>query len=356
MYLITTDLHLTDRDDDAYRWDIFPFLKKQAKKHKSEHIFILGDLTDFKDNHSARLVNRIVEEVVGLTDYCEVTILKGNHDYVDPKTPFFGFMDGMSLDPYGHEQRVNFVSVIWDVVVRGKHLLLLPHTRTPKEDWKGLDFNKADYIMCHQTFKGALASNGREMDAEISAKILGEAAKKSYAGDIHVPQTLGGVCYIGSPFRIRFGDSYTPRVLCISETGKRSDLHLKTVQKHTLYIDSPEELVAYPGVNKGDQVKIRFRLDREFSHEWQSTRKEIIVQCESLGFKIHAIEAIVSESGKKKKNKTQAQARTGVSEVVTRSSSLSKQELFESFCDTEHVSAYDRDTGEALIKQVGDEC
>ena len=141
MYLITTDLHLTDRSDEAYRWDIFPFLKKQATKHKTQHIFILGDLTDFKDNHSARLVNRIVEEVVGLTDYGGVTILKGNHDYVDPKTPFFMFLDGMSVDPYGSEPVVRFVTDITKTKISNKRVLLLPHTRTPKEDWKGVDMH-----------------------------------------------------------------------------------------------------------------------------------------------------------------------------------------------------------------------
>jgi UDP-2,3-diacylglucosamine pyrophosphatase LpxH len=54
--IITSDLHLTDRPQDEYRWGIFPWLVNQSKELEVENLFILGDLTDFKDKHSAKII------------------------------------------------------------------------------------------------------------------------------------------------------------------------------------------------------------------------------------------------------------------------------------------------------------
>ena len=91
--LIFTDIHLTDNPREEYRWRVFDdaivqflFLKKATD------IMILGDLTDRKDNHSASLVNRLVRNVKRLAELAPVTVLMGNHDYLDPINPFFGFL------------------------------------------------------------------------------------------------------------------------------------------------------------------------------------------------------------------------------------------------------------------------
>ena len=89
--IITTDLHLTNRERDAYRWDLFPWLEKKLATTDSTDLVILGDLTDAKDGHSAALVNRITDTLANLP--VQVTILKGNHDYIDEETPFFRFLN-----------------------------------------------------------------------------------------------------------------------------------------------------------------------------------------------------------------------------------------------------------------------
>src|SRR5277367_5080261 len=93
--LITSDIHLTDNPRDKYRWNLLPWLGEQAKKYQVDKIFILGDLTDSKDRHSASLVNAFVTSIIKLASECPVILLKGNHDYIDENTPFFMFTNSL---------------------------------------------------------------------------------------------------------------------------------------------------------------------------------------------------------------------------------------------------------------------
>ena len=101
-WLLSADLHLSDRARDSYRFGLFPWLKKQQQKNKVDATFLLGDLTQEKDRHSSALVNRIVEELLTLTP--PVYVLRGNHDGLNPNSPFFKFLNsisGLKLRP-GH--------------------------------------------------------------------------------------------------------------------------------------------------------------------------------------------------------------------------------------------------------------
>src|SRR5215831_509799 len=88
--LITSDLHLSDRARDRYRFGLFKWLVKKQRKYNVDATFILGDVTDRKDNHSAALVNEIIDNLILLKP--PVYILKGNHDFIDPDTPYFRFL------------------------------------------------------------------------------------------------------------------------------------------------------------------------------------------------------------------------------------------------------------------------
>src|SRR5882724_7118261 len=92
-WLLTSDLHLSDKPRDAYRFGLFPWLAKQQKAHNVDAIFILGDLTENKDRHSAKLVNQTIESLLTLRP--PVYILRGNHDGIDPGSPFFKFVNSI---------------------------------------------------------------------------------------------------------------------------------------------------------------------------------------------------------------------------------------------------------------------
>jgi len=283
MFLITTDTHFTEAPQDAYRFDLFPFLIEQTLKLKAKYIFILGDLTDKKDNHPASLVNRLTEELQGLVEEtgAEVFILRGNHDCIDPDEPFFGFANSF--------EGITFITQPWETKLGGKKILFLPHSRQPEKDWADVKFN-GDFVFLHQTINGAVASNGQKMEGDVGKRIFTDIKGTMYSGDIHVPQKLGGLVYIGSPYRIRFGDNFEPRVVYLEARGTTKDLHLDTIRKHVVRISNPDRLKAHKELERGDQVKIRVQLPRSEFHEWGSYKRRAREVAEGMGLFVHGVE------------------------------------------------------------------
>src|SRR5487761_1958728 len=255
--LITTDLHFTANPRDAYRWGLFPFLKETCKQHQVSRLLILGDITDAKDYHPSTLVNRLVSELVNLSLYVdELIILCGNHDYLKSGEPYFQFLDRF--------ERIRFISAPTEL----EGALFLPHTKTPKTDWAEFDFKEYDFVFLHQTVTGAIASNGQVMDGELDSKFISKPSTLSiYSGDIHVPQVIGDVEYIGSPYPVHFGDTFSPRLLFIDSNGSCRDLVFDSIKRFTVNITHPDELLKLK-LKTGDQVKVRVVMSSENKHNW----------------------------------------------------------------------------------------
>ena len=90
--LVTGDWHFSDNPRDDYRHAYMKKLMRLIKRKKVNNLIVLGDLTEEKDRHSAWLVNQVVLHFAELSQLCKIYILRGNHDYVDPDTPFFSFL------------------------------------------------------------------------------------------------------------------------------------------------------------------------------------------------------------------------------------------------------------------------
>ena len=158
--MITSDLHLTDRVQDEYRWEIFPWLKKQAKKHEVSRIYILGDITDAKDRHSAALVNRIADGFWGLSMHTPLYVVIGNHDYdTDPTRPWLRVFSGQLADD---------PQIIIEPTSIENHLLL-PSCRNPLEEWGPFKGDADDHkiVLTHQTFAGCEVENGTTLDSGV---------------------------------------------------------------------------------------------------------------------------------------------------------------------------------------------
>lgn len=269
--IFTADLHLTDLPRDSHRWDLFPWLGKQVKKYGVENLILGGDITDSKDKHSAALTNKLVECLLALPQPLNIFILRGNHDYVDEGNPFFRFVRNFEYMDFITEP------MAWKF---GSQLsLMLPNTRNWEEDWKKLDFGKFDLIFCHQTFEGSESETGFKLPGGIPTSVLA-AAGAVYSGDIHKPQRVGkNIEYVGAPYRIRFGDDFTPRVLLIEEDGETKDLKFPTKNKILVDLQGKEPLrdsAEFEIMNAGDQVKVRVHMKRNQYAEWQSIRKQVI--------------------------------------------------------------------------------
>lgn len=283
--MMTTDLHLTNEPRDAYRWDLFPWLKIQVKKKQVDYLLILGDITDAKDCHTSALVNKIVDGLVSIATHVPILILKGNHDYIDAANPFLKFLS--------HIENIYFISAIEALDIGGKNMLLLPHTRTPKKDWSDINFKQYDYIFMHETINGSLASNGMKMEGFKLSYFKGFEGK-IYSGDIHVPQTMGkGLLeYVGCPYHVRFNDKFTPRVIYLNN-NRQKDLFFPCLKKHTLTVRDPSEIIEmYEDgvVSKDDQVKVRLKLNKSEYAEWNLYRAEIRSICEDLGVDLCGVE------------------------------------------------------------------
>jgi predicted phosphodiesterase len=294
-YLITADLHLTDSTYDAYRWDIFGWLASRAKMEKVDAIFILGDLTNNKDRHSAYLVNRLTTSLIELSATCPVVVLKGNHDYVDQHRPFFSFVNAFQADvdfivsptTYWHDESVFFV----------------PHTANPRsyfqENIKQL--RKAKLVCIHQPLKDAVAGNGQVIRNGMPTQRLDLLRAKVVAGDIHVPQKVDSVTYAGAPYPINFGDDYQPRVL-VWDGSRRKLKSIKrlSIKKSVVSVREPEDLHD-EGLNldEDDQVKLVVKLRRRDVSSWREKRAAIMQECEDMGLVVRGIE--MREISKKQK-------------------------------------------------------
>lgn len=277
--LVTADLHLNDNSRDRYRHDFLKeHLPKYIRQYKPRYLFILGDLTDEKDRHCSELVNAIVGYLHMYSKMVEeVVILRGNHDCLDPTQPFFGFV---SLLP----------KVTWITNPRVMELpelgscLWLPHTRNYKKDWAGVSFTQFElnpnsgWIFCHNAFEGAVSESGRRLNG-IPTSIFPERAKV-LSGDIHVPQSVGPVTYVGAPYTITFGDTYNPRIRLLKREGNKlrmdTQMCLHMTQKRTIEIKDITKLDRHiEEFAEGDLLKLKVHLKAEEYPKWREIKAKL---------------------------------------------------------------------------------
>ena len=323
--LITSDLHLTDRARDKYRFGLFKFLAKQQEKYNVDATFLLGDITDSKDRHSSILVNRIVDELTGLKP--PVYVLLGNHDYTNPESPYFKFLNCIegirfiTKPTFNKRLGIAFVPHCGDQATFDAAVRQMP--------------SKPFMFLGHNTFDGAKAETGSRLSGLRASPIESLGATLSYSGDVHVPQQCGPVAYVGAPYHVRFGDQFEPRVLLIR--GEReTDLHFDCPRKLSLTIRNASELLENKSIRPSDQVKLFVNLGREERVEWQHHKRQIIAACQKLGVEIYGVELNV----------------TNIQGTITKAAEIrdaSPAKIVEAFCRREKVPHNIKEVGLELI-------
>lgn len=314
--LLTADLHLTECPADEHRWLLFSWLVEQIKKHAVSCVVLAGDVTQNKNFHSSVLTNRLVESIRDLGVVAsQVYWIRGNHDYVDENLPFFNFVGKFK----------NVVFVTEPTHSEKANALMLPNTRDYQTAWKGIDWNKYDYIFCHQTFDGSTAENGQRLPG-IPPSVFAKFKGQVWSGDIHVPQKIGSnINHIGAPYRVRYGDSFDPRVVLLDTSTKtHKSLRFPTKNKMTIDLrgnnpkkfsiqmkDHPlAEALGQP--KPGDQVKVRVHLRREAYPEWPELRRKIIAEAAEMGLELAGPELIAVQDKPSPKGKGQNKPVQGV--------------------------------------------
>lgn len=278
--LLVTDLHFTDKEADRYRFKIFTWIHEYFKKTGDKNLIILGDLTDSKDHHSANLVNSIIKRMLDLTDAgMEIFVLKGNHDYINPDLPFFGFLERFEW--------IRFISEPRCIIIEGQKCLFLPHSRNPIGEWKAdktvADNRKtADFVFMHESVIGSVTSSGYEMEEGLLPSYFRRFKGQVFSGDIHCPQQISCVTYVGTPYSIRFNDHFRGRAISIRGQEEPVELFPDIRRRWTLDINSADDLCNQ--LNEmdwmvDDQLKIRFALSEADEEKWERTRKTIEKEC-----------------------------------------------------------------------------
>lgn len=311
-FLATSDLHLTDRPQDEYRWTIFDFLFKEAKHRKVDAVLILGDVTDAKDQHSARLVNRLVREIAAFSEHFPIYFLKGNHDYSDEFGCFFAFLD--------HFPNVRFIQRTELVEIEDEGFVFVPHVHErPFADGK-LNTTKSRthqpllskrtvailrkphrFRLFHQTFKGSILSSGSRIEAK---KGISHSGFRPYglkhkgfvhlAGDVHPPQKCGPIHYCGAPHPINFGDNFNARVL-YWDGEELNSLPRVTIRKLAVELNE-DNMGLPPDLIPSDQIKITVNLSRERMSEWRQIRHQLFELANRDSIQIEAIQFNCTDS------------------------------------------------------------
>lgn len=282
--LLFSDPHLAAGPSAEYRWGLFPWLAEQCREEKVKTLLCLGDVTDAKDNHGAELTNRVVRAFDGLRAAApRIVVLMGNHDYLRAGHMYFQFLDALPGIEVIREPRE-------DADVKGEPAFFLPYSKDPARDWAGLDFSHYKYLFMHQTVRGARTSNGQVMEGRDMPALN---AGKVYSGDIHVPQTVGAVEYVGSPYHVHLGDAFRPRCVLIERGGRAVDLHFDTLRRVSIRAAGLDELEAKLKILRlraGDHVKLVLELDAGERHDWRAIRRNTGSMLDGLGLVSHGIE------------------------------------------------------------------
>lgn len=285
MILLTSDTHLDDNPANEYRWAFFAELHKIIQQYAGtptqiEAVFHLGDFVDRKDRHSAAFVNRVIGELQNLVEWVPVYIMRGNHD-----TPLRGpaYWEFLSSTVEGLQYIIKPTPV--------GDLLLLPFSPDPMEEWKGLKFSQYKALFLHATVTGAMSENGHELTG--GPMPLLPRSCKVYSGDIHTPQQVKNLTYVGAPHPTKFGDDYPCRMLVLDDKYDiYQEVLLTPPQKHMIEVNSLEDLVMHE-IAEGDQLRIRFNLAFDEFDNWGATQTRIAEWAAQYGVEIASLEVVV---------------------------------------------------------------
>lgn len=331
--LVCADLHLTDNIKDEYRWKIFSWLADRGMEggyERPKSLYIIGDLCDRKDHHSANLVNRLIGNFKMLLDvFTNIVVVKGNHDYdKDELTPFFNFISSIPNMNFINEPKVIDNS------------LFLPHTRTKIKEWNTFDFNKYSHVYLHTMILGAKLHDGYISEEGLAIEDFKSFKDTMFiSGDIHIPQDIGSnFKYVGSPYPIKFGDDYKGRVLFVKDNSILSIPH-NSIRKHSWKIFTKsfcDDTFGLKDYRIGDHVKIEIHLHQSEFQEYYKLRKSVTEFCKDKKLELFSIEMKPIKS-----------RRITLKEFTNKL--VSSDLILKEFCDQQKLSKEQLEIGKKLL-------
>jgi hypothetical protein len=193
-------------------------------------------------------------------------------------------------------QNVEWISEPIERNVDGRKALFLPHTSNYKEDWKNLKIRDYDLVFTHQTFAGAKAESGQELDG-IPTSVFSKD-QMVISGDVHVPQKVGPVLYVGAPYTIDFGDDLD-RHMILLDSGSGEIKYIPYDGPSKIMLDLPLGFVLYriENLKEGDIVKVRVSLNADQFAEFQEYKEEVTNYLQQHGCIVHMIQPVFDKGG-----------------------------------------------------------
>ena len=355
--IISSDWHLDDDPRHEYRWDIFRTVRSYLRSPDVVGHINCGDLGHKKDRHNGIMVNRMTREVCETRDVAreyspskQLHFLAGNHDYSDPNNPFFGYLD--KIEGVEFHNTLKLCEFPYSRGVR--KFLFVPHhmswanTNTFRD---GPEVREADIVFAHRTFEGAVASSGTEMDGYRRPETItkGTPFPPIISGDIHVPQELGRVTYVGSPHPVAFGDHFEPRLLSLDlETLELTTIPMRGLQRLSLDFGPADDgtivqLTQGVRIEAGDHVKVRYNAPRTELGRWSEVQQDLKDLVETqLSATLFDLSYVCTDDD----------VPTADLPIGSQDREASIEEIFEVFCDTFGVPNEYRIPGRELIRDA----
>jgi hypothetical protein len=154
------------------------------------------------------------------------------------------------------------------------------------------------YRVCHQTFNGASVGFGRKLEG-IPLDVLPKRGT-TFCGDIHVPQEIGGLVYIGAPYHVDFADQYGARVIENNGNHFVSVDTSKLPQKRQIKLTTADEKIPQP-YNEGDVVELKVEVDDMGG--WQPIKEFLMKQAERRKLRVWAIKPVLTYKAVRRQHK-----------------------------------------------------
>jgi hypothetical protein len=311
--IVISDLHWTEAPADEYRWKLVKEIADRQKAHAAPSLIVLGDITDAKDRHSALMIWKVLDAFQTWANvFSRIYILCGNHDYlVDPLKPFFGFLGGQPRITFlqGESPEADLDPSGWVCELWGGEWHFIPHTRSKELFSRCLEWvgeRSSSYRFMHQTMTGSRGANGYALSGiDLSATTQ---RMPLISGDVHVPQRIGSVEYVGAPYPIAFGDEFRSRYFLLKGPRELEYHPLPTfVRKRVLVIRSMDEFKAAE-VHAGDRLKIE--VEAEDSIAFATLRDAVLSAAEDARAQVQAVTRVRGSATAVPLSRRVARART----------------------------------------------
>lgn len=276
-YIFASDVHIGERKDLNVPTasglnsrllegiSIVDQIGELAKKYKVRNIFILGDIFDLKDRIPARIMILFAEAVAKFP--CPLIILKGNHDYAeDDYAPI------KLLKREGKLSLIDAPNIYNDIV-------FLPYYRKYEEfrqKWIELHKEmkmkqKIRLFLFHNTVPGAKFANNRKAEGEFDLPTMGGV--RYLAGDIHLPQNVGPIKYLGSPYQVDFGEEGQDKFVYLYKVSEDSLVPVELNYPKFVSIDVNSQKVL--GGIEGNYVRMIGEVLKEDKERIENIKKNI---------------------------------------------------------------------------------